>query len=65
MPVTSWALKPGNQRWSAVEKDIRYDYRFARRTLQKDREAALLWLARGYGVPWERMEKWADEKGLR
>ncbi len=65
MAVTNWPIRAGNQRWASVETDVRYDYKFARRTFKMDRDLAILWLARGYGVPWDRMIKWADDYGLR
>ena len=64
MPATSWEIKMKNPKWSVIREDILYDFRFAREVLQKDVHDSLLWIAKGYGIEWDRLDKWATRNGL-
>ncbi len=56
-----------NCTYETVKRDVLEDYVYATQAWKWDHDKAQLWIARGYGIPWDRITRWPiqeDAEGM-
>ena len=50
--------RPENCTWATVGSDVLRDYVYVTQAWGWDHAKALIWIARGYGIPWNMITQW-------